>query len=324
MSNNTFEDYKKAIKAKYEVEINGEYSTNLSSPTPAKLKKLCIKRFRSNNNKDDLNAFESFFDFPFDKDKKNLFGDDELNKLESVKRFLLGVTERPAEDTIQLAAILVDLQPRPFREFRKKIDEEDIELFNELTNTDVPSKIVSSDNLIDGVKIENVSRESFNSEGLEQNDSKNSESNQEEKIKESVSILTLVNNVEKSPNKIIRNLVLVTILIGLCIGLSLAMRKTDCMVWVVDHYEEKSKSDEGYCDSYYDARYFDLKKITVCDTTTFFDNNGRAKVWYFKVSPNSIECFDRYAPYPLNTNRHLKPITQHMIDTYLSDLPKCK
>ncbi len=149
MSNFTFEDYRKAIKAKYEKEIEGDYSNNLSSPTTANLRNLCIKRFASNTNKDDLIIFESFFDFPFDKDKKNLFREDELNKLEAVKRFFLGKTEKPTEDTIQLAAVLVDLQPRPFNKFRKQIDDEDLELINELRVVDNSGKNGSSDILSD-------------------------------------------------------------------------------------------------------------------------------------------------------------------------------
>ncbi|WP_427874824.1 hypothetical protein [Flavobacterium sp. MMS24-S5] len=94
------------------------------------------------------------------------------------------------------------------------------------------------------------------------------------------------------------------------------------MQWMGDHYEKIERSDDGYCNTYYDARYFDLKKIEVCDTTEFFDDSGRAKVWYIKIG-NSVECYNQHAPYPENTQRFLKPITQHIINKYLSNRPKC-
>ena len=95
------------------------------------------------------------------------------------------------------------------------------------------------------------------------------------------------------------------------------------MQWTNDHYEKIARSDNGYCETYYDARYFNLRKIEVCDTTDFFDDNGRAKVFYIKIG-NSIECYNQSAPYPENTQRFLKPITQYIINRYLSDRPKCK
>ncbi|WP_427874825.1 hypothetical protein [Flavobacterium sp. MMS24-S5] len=150
----TFEDYKKAIKAKYEEEKNGEYSNNLNSPTSANLRNLCIKRFETNNSKDDLITFKSFFDFPFDRDNRNLYGEIELNKLTAVRRFLLNVTESPAEDTVQLAAILVDLQPRPFKEFQKQLDPDEVKLIEELRDTNHDKNRFFSDILPDKVETE--------------------------------------------------------------------------------------------------------------------------------------------------------------------------
>ncbi|MGE8342555.1 MAG: hypothetical protein ACN6OI_16105 [Flavobacterium sp.] len=315
----TFEDYKKAIKAKYEEEKNGEYSNNLNSPTSANLRNLCVKRFDSNNDKDDLITFKSFFDFPFDKDKKNQFGDDELNKLEAVKRFFLGRTENPAEDTIQLAAILVDLRPRPFKEFQKQLDPDEIKLIEELRDTKHYKNEISSLTLIDEVETGNF------------HDSKNKEVEQEVEQEEN-------QDLEKIPAGIFtpikkggegginsglkRSLIIAAFLLGLTLIVYLNMSQKDCMQWMGDHYEKIERSDDGYCNTYYDARYFDLKKIEVCNTTEFFDDSGRAKVWYIKIG-NSVECYNQFAPYPENTQRFLKPITQHIIDRYLSNRPKC-
>lgn len=324
MSNFTFEDYKKAIKAKYEEEKNGEYSNNLNSPTSANLRNLCVKRFDANSNKDDLIAFKSFFDFPYDRDKKNQFGDDELNKLEAVRRFFLGKTENPAEDTIQLAAILVDLRPRPFNEYRKQLNEEEKKLIEILRDT--PDIEVSSNTSTDEVENENLSdvenqkSEKDKDEVVKQDECQNLGANPTG-IADVIPTIKKGGDDRKSGFK--KYVVIATFIGVLGFIIYLSMPKKDCMQWTGDHYERIEKSEDGLCDTYYDARYFDLKKISVCDTTRFFDNNGKAKVFYIKVG-NSLECYNQWAPYPENTQRFLKPITQHMIDKYLSNRPKCK
>lgn len=324
MSNYTFEDYKKAIKAKYEKEIEGEYSNNLSSPTPANLKKLCIKRFKSNNSKDDLTTFESFFDFPFDKDKKNLFGDDEMNKLEAVKRFFLGRTENPAEDTIQLAAILVDLQPRPFREFRKQIDPDDQEIINDLRDTEFFKPQKSSDDLIDEVETAN----SMDSDSTFTVDGPELFQNQEPvPTKTSLPISTFVTIDEKPMSKDDKPismkwgyLGITAVIIGLGLIIYLALPKKDCIQWSGDHYDEVScdlkiegtgtfNSPEPY-----DERIINLRRIKVCDTTIFFKNE-KAVVWYAKVG-DSVEFFNTHGMHPEN-GRALRPITQYIINKYV-------
>lgn len=303
MPSYTFEDYKNAIKAKYQEEKKRGFSNNLNSPTPANLRKLCITRFNANTKKEDLIIFESFFEFPFDKDKKNLYGDLELNKLTSVRRFFLGITEKATEDTVQFSAILVDFQPRPFFRFMERDD----------SNTRVPQSSVTPDDIKSTVKEDHENKEIVEDaiRGTLPPKSKTAL----EKIRE-----RMLANFRK---KLLITAIVVAVLF-LIIIVSASFFKKDCMVWVNDHYEERDRSEQGYCDSYYDSRYFYLKKITVCDTTAFFDNNGKAKVWYVKVSPNSIECFDRFAPYPLNTSKFLKPITPYMIRTYLNNRPTCK
>jgi len=333
MPNYTFEDYKKAIKAKYEEEKNGEYSNNLNSPTSANLRNLCIKRFETNNSKDDLITFKSFFDFPFDRDNRNLYGEIELNKLTAVRRFLLNVTESPAEDTVQLAAILVDLQPRPFKEFQKQLDPDEVKLIEELKDTNHDKNGFFSDILPDEVETENFSNSKNEESEKDENEEIKPEEAEEVEQDENQDWETIPRGISNisTPVKIGRGgkdgmkkyFVIAVFLAVLIIVIYLRMSQKDCMQWTGDHYEKIERSKQGFCDTYYDARYFDLKKIEVCDTTKFFDNNGKAKVFYIKIG-NSIECYNQIAPYPENTQRFLKPITQHMIDKYLSERPKCK
>lgn len=310
MSKFTFEDYRNAIKAKYEEEIEGEYANNLISPTTANLRNLCIKRFMSNNNKDDLNTFESFFEFPFDKDKKNLFGDDEMNKLEAVKRFLLGRTERPAEDTIQLAAILVDLQPRPFSEFRKQIDEEDSKLIEDLRNNK-SSREVSSEEMSDSIEIDSSNDPEPTADDQESEASQIPDSEPTE----------IHNEDDKPKSKKMRYAAIIAILMGLGLIIYLALPKKECMQWSNDHYEmvdcDLKVNSLGIMPpvELLDESLINLKKVQVCDTTSCFDKNGDAIIWYAK-SENGVDFFNGHGRHPEN-NRPLKPVTKYIISKYV-------
>jgi len=316
MSNITFEDYRKAIKAKYEKEIEGDYSNNLSSPTTANLRNLCIKRFTSNTNKEDLSTFESFFDFPFDRERKNLFGEEELNKLEAVKRFFLGKTEKPSEDTIQLAAILVDLQPRPFNKFRKHIDAEDLELINELRVADNSAQDVSS-NLSEKIEIEspNNSKTDFVLNELEP-----LENEQTGSIPMPISSFVTVE--KKSIFKKIRYLAITAVLVGLGLIIYLALPQKECMQWSGDHYEivDCNLKGDGLITAnpieLLDENLVSLKKIKICDTTIYFDKNHNAIIWYAKRG-DSVDFFNSHGRHPEN-NSPLKPVTKYILDKYVN------
>ena len=315
MSNITFEDYRKAIKAKYEKEIEGDYSNNLSSPTTANLRNLCIKRFTSNTNKEDLSTFESFFDFPFDREKKNLFGEDELNKLEAVKRFFLGKTEKPSEDTIQLAAILVDLQPRPFNKFRKHIDAEDLELINELRVADNSAQDVSS-NLSEKIEIESPNDSKTDLVLKELESVKNQET---ESIKLPISAFV---NIDLKPiSKKLRYLAITAIFLGLGLIIYLALPKKECMQWSDNHYELI------YCDEPLkgnlnevipkDNYLLSLRKIKVYDTTNCFTPSKDAFIWYAKKSRTEVDFFNGNGNGRNPENgATIKPVTQHILDKY--------
>ena len=57
------EEYKKAIRLKFEEEKGKEYSSFLIVPSRAKLRQLCIERLKHNNSIDDLKSFEIFLVF---------------------------------------------------------------------------------------------------------------------------------------------------------------------------------------------------------------------------------------------------------------------
>jgi hypothetical protein len=119
MHSNTLEEYKKAIKIKYEIEKEGEYFDYLYSPSRGKLRDLCWLIFENNPTHDDLNVFRNLFCLDYDYTKKNKFKE-QKDKFRPIETFFKGETDPLNIDAINLAAIMVDFQPRPFKKFNEK------------------------------------------------------------------------------------------------------------------------------------------------------------------------------------------------------------
>lgn len=285
MPNYTIDDYKKAIKDKFEIEKGGEYSNHFNPPSEVNLKNLCIKRFSSNPTREDLEVFFSFFGFAFDATKKNLFKDD-LSKFKPVRSFLLNKTTSPKDETIHFSAILVDFRPRPLNNFilewngsEKQADDKKSE---KVENPECDKKRNAED--------ENKVNSLFN-------------------IKESV-LNRLRKNIKKTA-------IGVAIILALGFGvIYYAFWNKGCMQWNNDHYDivDCSLKEEDNTIVILDPTIVNLKKIKVCDTTVFF-KHGKAGVFYAK-SASSVEYFNQMAPHP-ETGKYLKPITNYMIYKYV-------
>jgi hypothetical protein len=115
----TLEEYKKAIKIKYEIKKEAEYFDYLYNPSRGKLRDLCWLIFENNPTQDDLNVFRNLFCLDFDHTKKNKFKE-QKDKFRPIETFFKGETDPSNIDAINLAAIMVDFQPRPFKKFDKK------------------------------------------------------------------------------------------------------------------------------------------------------------------------------------------------------------
>jgi hypothetical protein len=284
MENNTLENYKKAVRDKYEKEKTGVNSSFLITPSQANLRDLCWEIFKANEDKDDLNVFSSFFGFQFDLTKRKHFNT-HTDRFKPIGTFLIGKTDTSKFEAINLAAILVDLQPRPFLKFKVKGG----------IKEGMQNKILDEKKRVITKEIQDLNIDA-------------------EIVKKSSSFKSKL--IKKLPKNLKQTIMAVVIV--LCLGFFisyLSFPKKRCMTWVSDHYEEVECSSETYMDNY-DARYFDLKKIKACDTTTFFKND-KAIVWYAK-SGDSIEYFNQFAPYPEKTSKYLKPITNYIIKKYVN------
>ncbi|MDQ6470755.1 hypothetical protein RB619_08895 [Flavobacterium sp. LHD-80] len=129
MQNNTLQQYKNAIRKKYEKEKEGKYFDYLYKPSRGKLRDFCWLIFENNPTKDDLNVFSNLLGLDFDHTKKNKFKETK-DKFRPIETFFKGETDPSNIDAINMAAILVGFEQRPFKKFYE----------NSKTKTEQPEK----------------------------------------------------------------------------------------------------------------------------------------------------------------------------------------
>ncbi|CAA9198929.1 hypothetical protein [Flavobacterium collinsii] len=335
MPNNTFEDYKKAVKKKYEIEKNGDNFVYLSGPTRAKLRNLCWELFQQQNrNQDDLNVFSSLLGLAFDVNKKNRF-EEQIDKFRPIENFFKGKTDPANLEAINMAAILVDFKARPFTKFRIQ------ELFEEEDPIEDEDRIEDEDSIENEEKIEVLNPQKELSEGsvilnkfLDRKEREKVNGTEEingiEVIKPQINSfvnLSTKKSTKESTRFIFTERIQRTIIgiVGiLClIGLItyFAFPDKECMQWSGDHYEmvDCDLKIQGFAKSanieIIDPTLVNLKKIKVCDTTTYFDKNGVAIIWYAKTA-NGVEFFDAHGRHPEN-NSPLRPVTHYILNKYV-------
>lgn len=291
MTHNDLEEYKKAVKSKYEQEKNGTYSNFLLMPSRANLRKLCAERFKGNKLSDDLTTYKILCGFEFE--EGNINGLKKVTgRFRSIENFFKGITDTNDIEAIDLAAILVDFRPRPFRKFSKRnLEEEDIE--SEVQEKEIP-----------------------------QNDKKKKEP-------EKVPVILMFNEKVKANNNALmffskkKSIVLLAVAGLFFVGYTakdLMFPKKQCMQWQKDHYE--AIDCQGEVNSLYasapiipfDEDLVELNKLDVCDTTIFFEGK-KAIVWYCKVD-GEPEFFDGPGFHPI-TGNGLKPVTDYIINKYV-------
>ena len=301
MHNNTLLDrYKRAIKAKYEEEKDGEYFYYLHNPSRGKLRDLCWIIFDKEKDQEDLNVFSTSLGLSFDRTKKNKFNE-QKDKFRPIETFFKGETDPANIDTINLAAVLVDFQPRPYNKFRR------INLNYEQFQKEKPDI----------------------TEREKENQHKENGFNQDSSIHkpQSFSGITKSKNIkvrflERLLNRSKTTIAGVTIIFTLIAAvIYFAFFKKDCMQWSEDHYEvvDCTENIEGNPNPIIqlDEKLLDFRKVVVCDTTTCFTKGGQPLIWYSK-SNNKVDFFNMLGIHPLN-GKSLRPITNHIFERYKGD-----
>ncbi|MEW7292189.1 hypothetical protein [Aquimarina sp. 2304DJ70-9] len=276
----TFETYINAIRQKYLNDRGGELSTFLAKPTPGQLKDACIDVLGEIKNRSDQNILERFFELN-DADHIKTIRKFDNDKLKPIANFLKNKTDSiQSPIALELVALLIDFQPRPFAKFQK------------LSNTQ-----------IDITKEQGSKRDITLISDETGND-----------------IKTKADGDGNHGGKTLRNIIITISSISAIIVIALfalKMLQKDCMKWNGEYYEL------AFCSKSFDKKIIpidekllnEFKKIKVDTNYTFFDDDGKAKVWYAKRE-GKIEFFNSQGTHPTNGNK-LKPITQTIVRKYI-------
>lgn len=279
MNSNTLEDYKIAVKAKYEIEKRGAHSSVFINPSRAKLRSFCMEIFKSNRDQNDLNVFSSFFRFDFNPSNSGKLRG-QTDKFRPIETFFKGETNLADVEAVNLAAILVDFQPRPFLKYSKSEGYIPVEKSEEVEEVEEVQEIVGE------VGIYTNTTQFFNKSFY--------------------------------PKKYEKNILVLLLFVSLITTYYFAFQKKQCMQWSGDHYEnvdcELPHDSANFKIIPLDKGLLSLKKIHVCDTTKFFKND-EAIIWYAKTN-DGIEFFNTHGRHPENENA-LRPVTKYIIDKYV-------
>ncbi len=292
MVKNTLEDYKAAVKLKYEIEKVGIHSSFLQNPSRAKLRKFCGELFKNNTNADDLKSFSAFFQFDFSLNCSNKLKD-QTDKFRPIETFFKGETDLTDIEAVNIAAILVDFNPRPYLKFSKLQDLKKEKNSNtsmerrDKEDINIPFTIIKNNNI-----------------SIDQSIKPSSKENKD------------LNIFQK--RLYIPGLIIITMLSGFGY---IFLPKKECMQWQKDHFEAvvcETKAN-GIANLYstmpLNKNMLDFRKVEICDTTTFFKHN-KPILWYCK-NGDHLDFFNGPGFNPEN-EKPLKPITQYMIDKYIN------
>jgi hypothetical protein len=307
MNNFTIEDYKIAIRTRYKIAIKEDVSGILSDPTPAQLRDFYLRLFEKGLSKSDEEIMKMFLEANQSSSLKKTIENCNIAKFRPIISFLKG-RNTDNKPRIEMAAILVNFQPRPSRKF---LDEEAVMLENKLTESpDKPESII----------IENKNGDK-NEEIVDENEgtTEDIQINNEPPVNES-----LIHKSSRRFNKKL-NWTIAGVTIIFCLGFLISYYfypKKQCMQWSGDHYDKVDCKPQisgigifNLIDPF-DENQFELKKISVCDTTTCF-KNGQAIIWYRKISNTRVDFFNLDGKHPEN-GKDLRPVTPHIFNKYKS------
>lgn len=277
MKNNTLESYKEAIREKYETEKMGEKSYFLLQPSRAKLRDLCFEIFKENSNATDANCFKAFLGFEFSSESINKLKilTDKFRPLET---FLKGETDLTDLSSVDMTAILINFEPRPYLKFCKS-------------------------GVLDSMEVEQVNHKLPSSESeYEVSYFQEKAENKKSFPRQAILVIAIL-------------LVTVMGLLGYQMwNKNECLLWNDNQYELVDCETEEAHFFQSVDKKPYSKSLLALRKIEVSDTTTFF-RREKPQVWYCK-SEKRIDYFNGPGFHPVN-GKILKPITNYMVEKYV-------
>lgn len=284
MNKITFDEYKKAIRTQYEKKKIEDVTGILMNPSPAQLRNLCLILFDKSLPNNDEKVMKQFFNVKEEESLRRAIEKCEISRFRPIQSFLRGEKDSENMTRIELAAILVNCDSRPYKRYMHNEVIEEL-ISNEVTPTKKQNIIVSkNDNL--------------------------------EEFDNSVVIKGGKNTIKKA------TVFLVALLSLFFMGYTLKgiiLPTKECMQWKENHYEEVDCSSQKLGIGQWnliiplDERIMKLEKLDSKKELVFFKND-KPVVWYSKED-GKIELFNQPGFHP-ETEKPLKPITNYIIHKY--------
>jgi len=286
-----FENYKNEIKKQFIHVKQNDITGFFDNISPAECRDRFLLLYDDEKlSEDDKSVIRLFLETKEEENLRKSINNSKIDKFRPIISFLKGEKNSRHKVRINIAAILVDFNPRPFARYK-----------------DQPKKNVENNPLLT-LKNDNEKINGFA-------DIENSPITTT-KIKSE-------NPNPKKPNwikKNIRSIILgSTLCMGILLGINHFTSEKEWMEWINDHYEAidwDGKSDKGNRIIIPRNDYFiqNLRKIIPCDTTKY-ERNGRTCLWYEKSLTSKHEFFTAPGLHPEN-GKTLKKVTNHIMKNY--------
>lgn len=266
-------------------------------PTSAKLMRHCLILFHEGQLKNDLSILTKIFNSENKYDDLVIairkFG---VDKFRPLRNFIVGITDRPSENVMNLLAILIDFQPRPYEKWREIRYAEADGLSAGIQVEESPNKPTSGNEK----DSDNLKEETVNGKPPEEPPSNGEEQTKNSKPTPKIRIITLF----------------VIVAAAACLGTFTLFNK-QCMYWTGDRYvpiacHQKIEGAEIIPLDKHLA--VNMRKITQPDT---LKKNALDNVWYIKISVDSTEFYTSAGFYPLDRTKKLRPVTEYILNKYV-------
>ena len=116
----SFDHYRAEIAAEYATAKHGANANFLLKPSPARLRDLCLILYDEGLQSSDVEILTHFFSNAKNSDLRGAIRHFDTDKLRPIQRFFLGQTELSPMESVNLAALLVNFEPRPFLKYKNK------------------------------------------------------------------------------------------------------------------------------------------------------------------------------------------------------------
>lgn len=347
MSN--FDDYRLDIKNRYNEMKEGELGNYLRDPNRSSLRDLCVKVYKNGLNAADREVFNTIFKLDQSKNEEITIQTYHVEYFRTIQNFFVDNSNLQSREKMNLIAILVDFQSRPYTKYRSVINfnqdnssenqsnlSDEKELINQISEIEIEtekeeeksgSDLYNQKEPIDDIEKEIVDEQDKelividdiigdckdldNQESLEARDSEN------KPTKRKFFLRAIKNKTTHRVGGVFAVLLSSSYIIS-----GFIFPNKDCMVWKMDHYEAVNCDDEiiGSGEKFVarnDELIKNMRKVNVCDTTTFFKYN-KPVLWYGKSAPGGdYEFFSYPGRHPI-TDKALKDVTGHIVSNTIA------